>query len=228
MTTSMFRLLAIGTLATALSAGTALAQSAAPVLTSLEVRQLVASNEPSDHARLRAHFTALADRYAAAATRHTAMARGFAGNPSRSLGVGMSVHCRRLAEKNAESAATVRELAKHHDALSAGVPSVPPADATRFQQGAGAPEPTAAELQALAAKASTPAEHRGLEEYFLTLAKRYTADAADHAALAQSYRGTRIAQAAVHCDRLVAQLRESAKEATEAATMHRQFAAIGR
>ena len=54
----------------------------------------------------------------------------------------------------------------------------------------------------LAAKASTPAEHRALEEYFLTLAKRYTAEANEHVAMAQAYRGTRIAQAAVHHDRL--------------------------
>ena len=55
----------------------------------------------------------------------------------------------------------------------------------------------------MAAKASTPADHHALEEYFLTLAKRYTADANEHAATANTYRGTRIAQAAVHCDRLV-------------------------
>ena len=52
----------------------------------------------------------------------------------------------------------------------------------------------------MAAKASTPAEHRALEEYFLTLAKRYTADATEHATTANTYRGTRTAQAAVHCD----------------------------
>ena len=55
----------------------------------------------------------------------------------------------------------------------------------------------------MAAKASTPADHHALEEYFLTLAKRYTADANEHAATANTYRGTKIAQAAVHCDRLV-------------------------
>ena len=49
----------------------------------------------------------------------------------------------------------------------------------------------------MAAKASTPAEHRALEEYFLTLAKRYTADAAEHTTTANTYRGTRTAQAAV-------------------------------
>lgn len=54
--------------------------------------------------------------------------------------------------------------------------------------------PTDQELNALAAKASTPANHRDLENYFLTLAKRYTADAKEHAAMAPAYRSsTRLA-----------------------------------
>jgi hypothetical protein len=99
---------------------------------------------------------------------------------------------------------------------------------SRFQAGAGAAEPTDAELKALAARAATPADHRALQEYFLTAAKRYTADAKAHTAIAQSYRGTRIAQAADHCDRIVANARESAKEATAAAAMHGQFASLAR
>jgi hypothetical protein len=43
-----------------------------------------------------------------------------------------------------------------------------------------------------------------------------------------SYRGTRIAQAAAHCDRLVTLSREEAKEATEAAAMHKQLAGLAR
>ena len=39
----------------------------------------------------------------------------------------------------------------------------------------------------MAAKASTPADHRALEEYFLTLAKRYTSEAKDHKAMASAY-----------------------------------------
>ena len=85
-----------------------------------------------------------------------------------------------------------------------------------------------AELKALAAKAATPADHRALQEYFLTLAKRYTAEASEHAAIAQSYRGTRIAQAAAHCERIVANAREAAKEATAAAAMHAQLAGVAR
>ena len=80
----------------------------------------------------------------------------------------------------------------------------------------------------MAAKASTSAEHRALEEYFLTLAKRYTADATEHATTASTYRGTKIAQAAVHCDNLVRLSRDGAKEATAAAEMHKQLANIAR
>jgi hypothetical protein len=86
--------------------------------------------------------------------------------------------------------------------------------------------PTDKELNALAAKASTPADHHSLEEHFQMSAKRYTADANEHVATATTYRGTRIAQAAVHCDRLVTLSRESAKEATAAAGMHKQLAGV--
>ena len=80
----------------------------------------------------------------------------------------------------------------------------------------------------MAAKASSPAEHRALEEYFLTLAKRYTADATEHATTANTYRGTRTAQAAVHCDNLISLSKNAAKEATAAAEMHKQLAGVAR
>ena len=125
-------------------------------------------------------------------------------------------------------ATTVRELAAYHEKAAAGTPATPPRGGSRFESGAGAPEPTERELSALAAKASTPTEHRALEEYFLTLAKRYTAEADAHATFAQTYRGTRIAQAAVHHDRLATLSRDAAKEANEAAAMHKQLAGIAR
>jgi len=229
MRTIHLRALAIGalTLFTFGGVATARAQSSA-VLNTLEVRQLIARAEPADHARLRAHFAALAERYTAEANRHTSMSQGFVGNPSRQLATGMSAHCKRLAELNTQSATTVRELATYHQKLAAGAPSTPPRDGARFEGGAGAPAPTDQELNALAAKAGTPADHRALEEYFLTSAKRYTADANEHVATAQTYRGTRIAQAAVHCDRLVALSRNAAKEATEAAAMHQQLTGVAR
>jgi hypothetical protein len=228
MTTFTFRPLAIGTLAILTFAGSALSQTASPVLNTLDVKTLVASSEPADNATLSAHFRALADRYAAEARRHSAIAQSAGGNPNRSTGGGMRMHFTRLAELNTQSAATLRELATHHEALAAGAASIAPAAGGRFQAGEGASEPTKAELKAMAAKAATPADHRALQEYFLTLAKRYTSDADDHAAIAQSYRGTRIAQAADHCERIVAKARESAKEATAAAAMHGQLANLAR
>ncbi len=156
------------------------------------------------------------------------MARSFVGNPNRNTGAGMSVHCHKLAELNSHSATTLRELASHHQKLAGGAPSTPPRDGARFQGGAGASQPTEQELHAWAAKADIPADHRALAEYFQTLAKRYSADATAHVAIAQSYRGTRIALAADHCDRIVAKARESAQEATAAAEMHLQFAHIAR
>jgi hypothetical protein len=165
------------------------------LLNGLEVPQLVARAEPGDHVRLSAHFTTLADRYAAEAKRHLSMSQSIVGNPNRNLGSGMSVHCTRLADLNTQSAAT---------------------------------EPTEKELDALAAKAITPAEHRALEKYFVTLARRYTTEANDRVTLAQTYRGTPIAQATVHHDRLAGLARDAAKEATAAADMHKGLAAIGR
>jgi len=192
------------------------------------VQQLVKRAEPADNARLAAHFTALADGYVAEATRHTSMSQSFVGNPNRSLGAGMSAHCKRLADLNTQSVTALRELATYHQKLAAGVAATAPTTGGRFEGGAGAPAPTDQELNALAAKASTPADHHGLEEYFLTSAKRYTADATEHAAMANTYRGTKIAQAAGHCDSLVRLSKAAAKEATDAASMHKQLAGVAR
>ncbi|HEU4694801.1 MAG TPA: hypothetical protein VFS23_40820 [Vicinamibacterales bacterium] len=224
-----FRSLAVAAGALLALAGIAAAQDKpSGLLNSLEVRQLVERAEPVDNARLGAHFSALADRYAAEAKRHISMSQSFVGNPSRNLGTGMSAHCKRLADLNTQSATTVRELAAYHQKLASGTPATPPKDGARFQGGAGAPEPTSKELDALAAKANTPAEHRALEEYFLTLAKRYSNDANEHVTLAQTYRGTRIAQAAAHHERLAGLSRDAAKEATAAAEMHKGLAGVAR
>ncbi|MGH9242654.1 MAG: hypothetical protein ACRD3G_31785 [Vicinamibacterales bacterium] len=224
-----FRSLTLAAAALAVVAGSAWAQEKpSRLLNTLEVRELVARAEPADHTRLAVHFTALADRYATEANKHLSMAKSYVGNPNRNVGSGMSVHCRRLAELSTQEATTVRELATFHEKLAAGRPASPPRDSARFEGGAGAPAPTEKELNALAAKAGTPADHRALEEYFRTLAKRYTAEANDHVALAMTYRGTRIAQAAVIHDRLTGLARDAAKEATAAAEMHKQLATVGR
>ena len=223
------RPLAIATAALVSLAGSVAAQNKpTAVLNNLEVRQLVGRAEPADHVRLTTHFSALADRYTAEARRHISMSQSVVGNPSRNLGIGMSAHCRRLADLNTQSGTTVRELAAYHEKLASGTPATPPKDGARFQGGAGAPEPTSKELDALAAKANTPAEHRALEEYFLTLATRYTNEASEHVMLAQTYRGTRIAQAAVHHDRLAGLARDAAKEAAAAAEIHKGLAGVAR
>ena len=208
-------------------AGSAVAQEkSSAILNTLEVRQLIARAEPEDNARLSTHFAALADRYAAEAKRHTAMSQSFVGNPSRNLGTGMSVHCKRLADLNTQEATTLRELATYHADLAGGKDATPPAGAARYQSGAGAPAPTDKELAALAAKASTPADHHALEEYFRTLASRYEADAKQHASFAEALRGTRIEHAATIHTHLAALSRDAAKEASAAADMHKQLATI--
>lgn len=207
-------------------AGGAVAQNASPLLNALEVQRLVERGNPDDHAQLDAHFRALAERYSAIAKRHTSMSRGFVGNPSRNLTTGLSAHCTRLAEANAASAQAVRELAAHHGTLAAGRSSTPPSESARYDAGAGASEPDDAALNRLASTASTPADHRALETYFLAQAKRYTNEAAEHAGLARAYRGRPRGDAgsiaaAQHCDRLETLAREAAKHATAAAAEHR-------
>ena len=210
-------------------ANIATAQTPSPILNTLEVQKLVASTDPADNARLSAHFAALADRYAREATRHDAMAQAFIASPTRRTPTNSAAdHCKRLAGLNKESADTLRELAAYHDKRAAGVAATAPKGAARFQAGAGAPEPSDDELSALAARANTRADHHALEEYFLTAAKRYRDAVTEHTSMAQAYRGTRIAQAAVHCDRLVSLSRDEAKEATAAAEMHKQLATISR
>ena len=232
MKTILIRTLACGALATfAFAANVAAQTPPSPILNTVELERLVSSNGPADHARLSAHFTALAERYTAEARRHTSMSKSFGGNPNRNLGSDMSAHCQRLAALNTQSATTVKELAAHHEALAKGAPSLPPGDSARFE--AGAPAPTDAELDALAARANTPADHRALAEYFATVATRHTSNAVNHEALARGYRGLPRSPGgasgmAVHCDRLASLDRDAAKEATEAATMHERLATIGR
>ena len=84
MRTVHFRSLSIVTIAVLTFAGSVVAQERpSGPLNSLEVQQLVKRAEPGDNARLAAHFTALAGRYAAEARRHTSMAQSYIGNPSQ-------------------------------------------------------------------------------------------------------------------------------------------------
>jgi len=229
MTTLRIRSLSLPALAFLVFAGNATAQDKSPaLLNTLEVQQFVKRAEPADNARLAAHFITLADRYTAEATRHTSMSNAYAGNAGRQMATGMSGHCKQLADLNTQSASQLRDLATYHQKLASGAAATPPTGGASFEGGAGARVPTDQELNVLAVKASTSADHHAIEEYFQTLAKRYTADATEHAATANTYRGTKNAQAAVHCDTLVRLSKDEAREATAAADMHKQLAGVAR
>jgi hypothetical protein len=208
---------------------TAAQTTSSAVLNSLEVRQLITRAQPADHARLEVHFAVLAEMYAADARRHNAMAQAFIAKPTRQKAANSAAdHCKRLEQLNLQSAATLRQLAVYHEGLAAGKASAAPRGADRFERGAGAPAATTEELTALAAKATTPGDHRALEEYFVTVAKQYGADANDHLAMAQAYRSVQVTQAAEHCDRLITLSRDEVKEAAKAASMHKQLAGAAR
>jgi len=209
----------------------AAAQTPPALLNSVEVQRLVGSSDPTAHARLRDHFTALAATYDAQARQHSAMAQGFAGNPTHPM-PGMSEHCKRLADIATQEATTVREIATFHKQLAAGAPATVPKNATPYEGGKGAPTPSDKQLQALAANARTPADHRSLAEYYLGVAKAQEAAATQHAAMAQSYRASSNRQGsasdpAIHCDRMVMLARAAAKEARAAVEQHQQLANVG-
>lgn len=227
MKTMRFYAVASGVLAFVAMANVAAAQQPPRELSSLQVTQAITSGQPADHARLRDHFGALAERYTADAAQHAAMAKAYVGNPNRTSGAGLAAHSRRLGELATDAATTLHELAEHHNSLAAGIASVAPADGKRFEAGEGARKPTDRELAEASVNANSPADHRGLEEYFVTLAARRTAEAATHVAMAQAYRGNpnrRGGDPAVHCDRMIKLSREAAAEAQAAAKRHRQLA----
>ena len=208
----------------------AAAQAPSGLLNKLEVQKLVAASTPEANATLARHFTALADGYAADAARHKDMAAAYGSNPNRSVVTNVAPHCARLADLATQEATAAREMASYHEKLADGAKATAPKDAGAFQAGKGAPEPTKADLHHLAMMARTPADHRALEEYFTTLAKKNTADAESHVAMAQAYRAAVRkggGDPAAHCDRLVTLAREAAKEATDAAALHRQLANVG-
>lgn len=231
MTHNHFRGIAIGLFAIAAFAMQALAQGTeAGILTGLEVRQLIARGEPADHARLREHFTALAERYAADARKHNAMAGAFIASPSVRVRAQSSAdHCKRLENLATQSAATLRELASHHGRLAVGTQSTAPRNAAPFEAGEGARvvEQHDKELHDLAANARTAGDHRAIEEYFESVEKQYSAAVNEHTAMAQAYRAVPNrggGSPAAHCDRLVKLSRESANEAKALAAEHKRAA----
>lgn len=216
MNTSIRLLFVVPTLALALASGL-LAQG--KPLTASEVSQLISRGDPADHARLSAHFAALAERQAADVKMHTAMQQAYA-NSGKPSGLGMVNHCKAMVGRSQESAGSLRELSAYHSKLAGGA---------TIQSGLAvlAPSsgrPSDAELTRLAATAETAADHRALQTYFASVATRDEGEAADHAAYAKTWRGlTKVAayqtQAAAH-DRVAEQLRGAATEARAAASMH--------
>ena len=216
MNTSIRLLFVVPTLALALASGL-LAQG--KPLTASEVSQLISRGDPADHARLSAHFAALAERQAADVKMHTAMQQAYA-NSGKPSGLGMVNHCKAMVGRGQESAGSLRELSAYHSKLAGGA---------TIQGGLAilAPSsghPSDAELTRLAATAETAADHCALQTYFASVATRDEGEAADHAAYAKTWRGlTKVTayqtQAAAH-DRVAGQLRETAKEARAAASMH--------
>lgn len=193
-------------------------------LTSVDVQQLVARGEPSDHARLGDHFAAFADRYAAAARRHRVWSTYPFGNPNRSLvGDVQRIHHLRRAEAADHAAMTLRELGAHHERRAKGVASSPPADSARFEMGEGAPQPTREHLDDLASSARTQSDHRVLHDYFASLAEKHTKTASVYRGLAAAHSGANRSGAGVaaHYEQLARHFRRSADRARAAAEAHR-------
>jgi hypothetical protein len=194
------------------------------LLSAPEVSQLITRAQPADHARLSAHFAAQADEQAADAKRHTSMQQAYAGS-TKIAAVSMASHCKEIASRSLASEATLREVSAYHSKLAGGASAEVARSTARIE----ARSPADAELARLAARAETAADHRTLESYFTSLATRYDREAVDHTAHAKTWRAlTKVtasaAQATTH-DKLAVQLRESAKEARMAATMHEEQAA---
>ena len=221
MNTSIRLLFVVPTLALAFASGL-LAQG--KPLTASEASQLISRGDPADHARLSGHFAALAERQAADVKVHTAMQQAYA-NSGKPSGLGMVNHCKAMVGRAQESAGSLKELAASHSKLAGGATVT--SGLAVLEPATG--RPADAELARLAATAETAADHRALQNYFTSVATRDEREAADHAAYAKTWKGlTRVpaasTQAAAH-DRTAQQLREAAKEARAAASMHGDEAA---
>ena len=221
---------AVAAVAIAATAALAAAQAPSGVLNKVEVQKLVAAETPEASVALAGHFTALAERYTADAAKHKAMGQAYKANANRSSATSAANHCDRLAALATDSATAARELSKYHRDLADGKAVVVPRGASALQGGTGAPDPTADQLHHLAMMARTRADHLSLEEYFATLAKKNTAEAEAYVTMAKAYRaGVRKGayDAAVTYDHLARLARDAAKEATGAASLHRQLANVG-
>jgi hypothetical protein len=200
------------------------------ILNKVEVQKLVAAETPDASAALAGHFTALADRYRADAANHKAMGQSYKANANRAAVTSAADHCERLATLATDSANASRELATYHQDRAAGKPAVLPKGAAALQGGKGAPDPTADQLHHLAMTAGTRKDHLALTEYYLTVAKRSTTEAEDYLTLAKAYRASvrkGTYDPAVTFERLAENARKAAREANEAASLHKALANVG-
>lgn len=215
------RLRAASTFALAIMAAATLASApqgnTGAILTKEELRQAISAPGGPDHVKLAAHFTAVADRYAADAAKHAEMAKGFSTNTSRAGGPDMRGHCTALANLSAGMEKSARALSKFHaDSARSGAKGAGPGSAAA--NGADhANMPGMANMPGIADKAPAVGDHAAMSSYFTSLADRYTADADTHAAMAELYRTGRMAGMADHCERLARDARTAAKRAREAA-----------
>ena len=211
----------------AVTAG-ASAQDRPALLTSIEVSRLAANDRPADHARLRDHFAALADKYTNDARRDRQIARIMTGNPNHPPAVPPGAHWARLADSAESSAATLRALSAHHERLASGRRSDAPPNSARFEAGYGAPAPTESYVHELASGARTRADHLSLADYFTTVAETATNNARKQAAAAQAYRGPISRPGggtpASHYDLMAQRFRNQATQAWADAAKHRQLA----
>jgi hypothetical protein len=196
----------------------------------LELRQLVDRAEPADHARLSAHFGALAERYATDAKQHERMAQASTGQAGKSSNAGLAAHCKSLAKADRELEEGARALAAFHKDRAAGASVAAPANTRGLESGTGAAKPKADELAEFATNAAKTNDHRALSDYFTTLAARYSADADSHQAMSAWYGSpnSRLAGMVPHCDRLAKTARGAAKEAQMAASMHKELLSSSR
>jgi hypothetical protein len=188
--------------------------TAAQVLNEAELRQAMSATGGPDHAKLAAHYTALADRYAADSAMHAEMAKWYSSNRSRAGGPDMGTHCTALANLSAGMEKSARELAKFHREGGAGTAAKP------APSGAMGGDMASHAKMREAEKAPAPSDHAAVAAHFTRLADRYTADAKMHDAMAAMYRTGRTAGMVDHCERLARDARAAAKEAREAAGQH--------
>lgn len=107
------------------AAGAAQARKSTDLLTSKQVKELVATAKtPADHVKLSKHFTALAAKYEDQANEHEGEAQAYRKNPTfmeskNPSGPGTAAHCDRFAELMRQAAKEARELASAHEHMAA-------------------------------------------------------------------------------------------------------------